>query len=230
MIAIIDSRAPKEAIEELKLIADKVLTFSSENITYESISGHPDIFIYQDSENVILAPNSPKILTDFLYKNEISFSTGNSKIGDKLNDSALYNCISTKKYFFHKKGFTDSKVLEINSKKKFINLPQAYSACSLIALNENYFLTSDKGILKTIKSAGLNCEYFSPEKILIPIHNHGFIGGTSGIFQNKIYFIGNIKKHSDYNIITDLTEKSELEIVSLYDGNLYDGGKIFFFK
>jgi len=39
MLAIIDARSPKKAIENLQKYADDILLFSSKNITYNSISG-----------------------------------------------------------------------------------------------------------------------------------------------------------------------------------------------
>jgi len=229
LIAIIDNRSPKIAIENLAKIVDDILLFKTKNITFESISSHPDIFLYQDNENIIIAPNSPTQLFDFLNKHKLNFKTGKKPVGSNLNNSVLYNCISTKDLFLHKKNYTDESIIKENSHKKFINLPQAYTACSLVHLGKNVFLTSDKGIEKELQKNNLKNFYFSPQQIKIIEHKNGFFGGTCGVQNNKIFFNGNILKHNDGKELVTFLNQQEIEIVCLHNDFLYDGGRIFFF-
>ena len=53
MYAIIDKRAPLEVKKNLEKYTDEIFEFSSDEITYNSISGHPDIFIFQDAKSPI---------------------------------------------------------------------------------------------------------------------------------------------------------------------------------
>ena len=230
MIAVIDARSPKEAIENLAKYCDNIFLFKSENITYESISGHPDIFIFQDENNTILAPNSPKELILFLENNSIDFSFGKTSIGGDLKASTPYNCIASSKYLFHKKGFTDKTILDLHKNKIFVDLPQAYTACSLIHLSNKHYITSDLGIQKSINQQGLICDYFSPEKISIVRHKYGFLGGTHGRIGDKLFFNGNIDLHKDAEVIRNVAKNNGFEIISLHDNYLYDGGKIFFWE
>ncbi len=55
MFAIIDSRSSKQAINNLKEYVDDVFAFQTGGITGNSISGHPDIFIYQDRNQLVVA-------------------------------------------------------------------------------------------------------------------------------------------------------------------------------
>ncbi|HBF89486.1 MAG TPA: hypothetical protein DDX39_12670 [Bacteroidales bacterium] len=229
MLAIIDYRSSKIAIEKLAKIADDILLFKTQNITYNSISCHPDIFVHQDSENLIIAPNSPKKLFDFLKKHNLKFQIGIKNIGSDLENSVLYNCIATNDLFLHKLNFTDESILNVNSHKKFINIPQAYTRCSLIHIGNNVFITSDKGIENELKKNDLSCFYFSPNEIKIIEHKNGFLGGTCGIFKHRIFFNGNIFKHENGLELASFLEKHKLEIVCLHDDFLYDGGGIFFF-
>ncbi len=228
MLAIIDHRSPPEAIENLKKITSDVLLFGSENITYNSISGHPDIFIFQDKNNIIIAPNSPDLLINFLEKHKINFRKGEKPVGNELDNSVQYNCVLTDKYFFHKKDKTDKIVLENNIDKKFINLPQAYTRCSMINLSDNIILHSDKGIKKALDKESIENFYFSPEEIKIKDHKNGFFGGTCGIFGKRIFFNGNIDKHKDGKELRIFLSTLKYEIISLHDDYLYDGGGIFF--
>ncbi len=230
MLAIIDARAPKESIENLKSHVDDVFQFESKGLTYNSISGHPDIFIYQDKSNIVVAPNAPFKLLNFLNDHKVSYTFGKKNVAENLIGSVLYNCISTEFCFFHKLGFADPSIVEINRKKEFVNLPQAYTRCSLTHLGNNKFITSDKGIQKKMLEKKLDCFYSPPEQISIIDHKHGFIGGANGVVNNKIFFNGNIDLHAEGLELRNYIENLGVEIISLSNNFLYDGGGIIFIE
>ena len=227
MWAIIDKRAPKEAIDNLKKHFE-VFEFESKDITYKEVSGHPDIFIYQDKDKLIIAPNSPKELIIFLHKVKADFSIGEKEVGFDLNNSTQYNCISSSNYLFHKKGFTDKSILDKSYNKKLIELPQAYTRCSLSMLNEISYITSDKGIKNALLKNELQILHVENKSILLPGFPYGFFGGTNGIFGNKFYLIGSLDFHPQGKEIQSFIENNGLEIIELYNGKLYDGGGLFF--
>lgn len=227
MWAIIDSRAPIEAIENLKKTFD-VLEFKSEGITYDEVSGHPDIFIFQDKNKFIIAPNSPNELIHFFKEHSVNFTFGKKEVGTELNNSTQYNCIVTANLLLHKKGFTDDVILSINQNKEIIELPQAYTRCSLTKLNDNNFITSDSGISKALNKEKLNNLLVNPKSIELPGYPYGFFGGTNGIHNNTLYLIGSIKYHKQGEVIRKFINDNNLKIIELHQGPLYDGGGIFF--
>lgn len=228
MLAVIDYRTNEQAVKNLREYTDDIYLFRTDRITYNSISGHPDIFIYQNKKDLIIAPNSPSSLFDFLNKHNIKFMVGEKTAGNTLKESTHYNCMATEKYFFHKKGFTEETILEANMNKKFINLPQAYTRCGLIHLLEDVFVTSDKGVEKELHKNNLKCFYFDPSEIKIFDHKHGFIGGTAGVIENKIFFNGNLDLHKDGEGLRNFINGLGIEIICLGNHKLYDGGGIFF--
>ncbi len=228
MFAIIDSRSSKKAISKLKEYVTDVCTFQTNGITGNSISGHPDIFLYQDKDQLVVAPNAPAEILEFLDSHNISYAKGRSEVGGEFYNSVQYNCLSTSDFFFHKSGYTDTVILEINKDKEFIHLPQAYTRCSLVHLCENNYVTSDRGIEKVLLQKGLSCFYFNPEEITIRDHNNGFIGGTIGIWGKKIFFNGNLELHADGHRLKDRLFNLNFDIVNLSNEFLYDGGCIFF--
>jgi len=228
MFAIVDARAPQKAIDTLKDYASDILLFNSKDITYNSISGHPDIFIYQDTNELIIAPNSPKILFDFFHSQNIRYKMGTTPIGTTSSDSVFYNCLSSGKYFFHKRNHSDDRIIQAVKNNIKIFLPQAYTRCSMIPIDANNYVTSDKGIEKVLINKGFNTFYFSPDKIQIQDHKNGFIGGTCGMYNDKIFFLGNILFHKDGEQLQKFLNNLNVEIVTLNDDYLYDGGSIIF--
>lgn len=230
MFAVIDARSSEKAKKNLRKYAEDILFFASSGITYNSISGHPDIFIFQEKNNLIIAPNSPEQLIIFLKKHKVNFQPGTGSIGENFEQSVKYNCITTDNFLLHKKDMTEILILEHSRNKKFINLPQAYTRCSMIHLRNDVFISSDSGIKKVLDRNNLENFYFSPEDIQIFDHKNGFFGGTCGISGNKIFFNGNIDKHKHGKELRTFLSDLNYEIICLHDDYLYDGGGIFFIE
>ena len=227
MYAIIDKRSSQELKENLKNYVDDIFEFSSENITSNSISGHPDIFVYQDVNRIIIAPNTPTGLINFLDERKIKYLRGTKPVGKSLDNSVLYNCVATDDYFFCKNGKPDVLIQKYRATQQIINLPQSYVRCSMFSIC-NKVVTSDLGIIKVLENSNIDYLYFNPSEITIKEHKNGFIGGTMGEMDNKIFFLGNILKHKDGEELYHYINKLGKEVVCLGSDYLYDGGGIFF--
>lgn len=229
MLIVIDKRIPEEAKKRLSNFGNLV-EFSTRNITYPAISGHPDIFLFQTSESLICAPNFPESYITLFRENGVNFRFGSQPIGSLFPETAFYNCLASDDYLFHKTGHSDKQILEQCEQLTFIDLPQAYTRCSLIALTPKVFITSDKGIEKALKTNQIEVHYFSPKEIILPEMPHGFIGGALGVHAGKLFVLGNPDFHSWGSEFKNLIKQEGLELISLYDGPFFDGGGIFFLE
>jgi len=227
MLIVIDKRIPDQAKKKLSAMG-RVVEFSTDHITYEAISGHPDIFMCKTPETLICAPNLPNIYQMLLEQHSIPFVFGQKDVGSQFPETSAYNCLVTKKQLFHKKTHSDSTLLKLNKHRVFIDLPQAYTRCSLIQLTEKSFITSDKGIEKALKKKAFDVHYFSPESIVLPTMPHGFIGGALGYYSGTLYAIGNPDFHDWGDRFKSLLSSLNIELITLYDGLFFDGGGIFF--
>ena len=227
MYVIIDKRTPLAVKKNLEKYTSDIFEFSSDEITYNAISGHPDIFMFQDANKLILAPNTPKKLINFLDKKAVNYTFGKNPVGESLDRSVLYNCLSTQKYFFCKKGKPDSSIQKWCSSKQLVNIPQSYARCSMFAI-ENKIITSDKGIVKVLEKSHLDFFYFDPSEITIKDHKNGFIGGSMGATDNKLFFLGNILKHKDGKALDQYLSALGKQVICLGNDYLYDGGGLFF--
>ena len=80
MYVIIDKRTPLAVKKNLEKYTSDIFEFSSDEITYNAISGHPDIFMFQDANKLILAPNTPKKLINFLDKKAVNYTFGKKPV------------------------------------------------------------------------------------------------------------------------------------------------------
>ncbi len=227
MLILVDKRAPGVARVNLGKFG-KVVKFSTEGLVYDAISGHPDIFITQFTGFNIIAPNLPDEFKIQLKKHNIHFIEGDRPVGNKYPETAGYNAVATSKDFIHNLEISDKNLLEAAATKTKVHVRQGYTRCNLISLGENKMITSDKGIHKILADIGMDVLFVRPEGILLPGFENGFFGGTCGISENRIFFLGSLKHHFDGRIIEAFIKETSLEIIELYDGPLFDGGGIFF--
>lgn len=226
---IIDHRLPHKAKQNLKKIGN-VVELKTVGLTYDAISGHPDIFFCQIDKSLIVAPNLPEYITNLLTSNGVSFQWGERGVGDKYPNTAHYNAVSTRNYIIHNFKITDPEILKQTASKKRINIKQGYGRCNLLALGENHFITSDLGIYSTLKKNGISSLYINPKKILLPGFSYGFFGGTCGVYLNTVYVIGKLNYLEQEKAVRDFIHSAGYEVVELYDGPLFDGGSILFLE
>lgn len=224
-IAIIDARSPKLAIQKLSENFN-VIPFSTQRITVDALSGHPDIFIFQDETNLIVAPNTPAEITKKIGLEK--FQYGKTIIGTTVKESTPYNCVATHTYFIHKLYFTDKKILESQTNKKIIAINQAFTRCTTFPITDTAFITSDKYTEKQLLAHNCSVLYINSNGIQLPPYKYGFIGGCLGKHKDTIYINGSLSKHKQGNEIKSFIESHHLTICELHDGELYDGGGIFF--
>ena len=136
---IADGRMPEEAKRNLKKLGD-VLFLNPTEITYKSISAHPDIFFFQTEDGLIYAPNAPKKIVKELKKRKIKLTEGKKEVGKKYPETVPYNAVGIGDTLIHNLKHTDSTILSLYENQIHVN--QGYTRCNLVALNENAFITS----------------------------------------------------------------------------------------
>ena len=136
---IADSRMPEEAKRNLKKLGD-VLFLNPTDITYKSISAHPDIFFFKTKDGLVYAPNAPKRIVKELKKRKIKLTEGKKEVGRKYPDTVPYNAVGIGDTLIHNLKHTDETILSLY--ENHIHVNQGYTRCNLVALKENVFITS----------------------------------------------------------------------------------------
>ncbi|MCF8235402.1 MAG: hypothetical protein K9G67_10205 [Bacteroidales bacterium] len=227
MIAIADQRIPDEAKTELGKFSNCVF-LKTENIVYESISGHPDIFFCKIMDRLIVAPNLPEYFKKALQKHHIDFIEGEMPVGARYPGTALYNAVFSDDLLIHNFRYTDSGITEFAADAELIHVNQGYARCNIAPLGNKKFITSDEGIHKTILRYGLDVLCVTPDEIILPGQKHGFIGGCCGVEENKLFVTGSLHHFSEGDKIRKFVSEAGFQIIELYDGPLFDGGGLLF--
>jgi len=227
MKIIVNKQIPVQAIEVLNEYGE-ILLFETNGITYPQVAGHPDLFFCGGNGQLVVAPNTPEKYTEKLKNSNVDFVLGKSLVGNRYPDSARFNAIITDKYLIHNLEITDPVIRETFDNLETVNIPQGYGRCSLLPLKDDCFITSDKGIERVLKEKGFEVLFISPSGIVLPGFEHGFFGGTAGVTDDEVFFIGSLKRFSEGEKVKKFLQRLGYKIIELYDGALIDGGSIIF--
>jgi len=226
MLIIADARLPLEALQKLRNLGN-LFGFSSKGIVYDSISGHPDVFLCQTPDAVVVAPNAPDALKAALHLNRIPAHEGSFAVGSRYPHSARYNAWVGENLLVHKLTNTDSAIMEICKDFDHLNVAQAYTRCNLLEAN-GLFISSDKGIEKALSGRGREVFYVDPHRIVLPGQKNGFIGGCMGYWQHQLFLAGSVTHFPEGPDLKKALDSRSVQLVELYDGPLIDGGGIMF--
>ncbi len=107
-----DNKIPETALKKLSAFAE-VIVFETSNITYESISGHPDIFLCKMNDKLVIAPNLPVEYKTKLQDYRINYVEGELPVGKRYPDTVSYNAVFTGDTLIHNFRYTDPKITSL---------------------------------------------------------------------------------------------------------------------
>lgn len=227
MLILCDSKMPSAAKAGLASYGE-VVEFATEGITYDAISGHPDIFFCKTPGGLVVAPNLPENYFTILDQNAITYTKGSLPVGKKYPLSARYNTLVTEKYIIQNTEIADPVIAQLNPAHKIIPVKQGYVQCNLLALPNDTFITSDRGIEKSLKQRNLEVLYVDPTCVNLNCFKNGFFGGACGLYGNALFICGSLKFFKNQLLIESFVKRARLAMVELYNGQPVDVGTILF--
>ncbi len=227
MLILIDKKMPAAAKQKLAAYGERV-EFSTEGITYEAISGHPDIFFCPTPAGLLVAPNLPEKYFAILKQNSIPYTIGQKPVGRSYPETAPYNSLVSEKYIIQNKEISDPGIKNMNPDSEIIHVRQGYVRCNLVSLPGNLFITSDRGIEKSLHHRQLETLYVDPSCVRLDGFEHGFFGGACGLLEDTLFICGSLNYVREKENIEAFCLRAGVRISELYDGQLFDAGSIVF--
>lgn len=230
MLALINAHAPSEALNTLSRYAE-VVPFEMPEFPILPLAGHTDLFIFSSQNHCVVAPNLPqhykKVLRDF----HISFVEGLTPVEENIATLGSYNVACGGTMAIANSLVADNCVTDLlRNNYTLISVRQPMCRCAAIILNNNFTITSDGGIAKTLREQKKNYLEVSPQQIVLPGYRCGCFGGCCGITDKQVFLVGSLKYHPQGDMIRSAIEASKKEVVELYDGPLFDVGSIILFE
>jgi len=229
MLILLDQKMPGPAKEKLAAYGELV-EFATHGITYEAISGHPDIFFCPTPAGLIVAPNLPEKYLLLLEHNGIQFTIGDLPVGPEYPASARYNALFVGNKLIHNSIITDPTINRLNPDCEILHLKQGYTRCNLVALNNHLFITCDRGIEKALKRLELKALFVNPARVSLAGFENGFFGGACGIYNRNLFVCGSLNFMKEKTAIEAIAIEAGLTVVELYNGEPLDVGTILFLE
>lgn len=224
---VIDKRMRNKEKEYLKKLGLNIIEIDYHPEVYDEISSHVDIFICKIRDEIFLSTN----ITEIQLPNLV---IGESKVLGKYPFDIKYNVANIGDYVIHNFKYTDKKILNYieNNKLKKVDVKQGYTKCNIVVTSQNSCITSDKSISKKLIENGIDSLYVNESNIKLldksgePTNMKGFIGGATGIIENKFILFGDSKYLDNRETILNHIQKHGLELVEFKDELIYDYGGI----
>ena len=204
---LIDYRASEEILNYLKKLNIEPIKSIKCNELHEPVAGHPDMVIFPiDFKTFVAAPNVYDYYRNVLGSLGIKVIKGGKTLSRNYPEDIAYNVARIGRYALHNTKYTD-QVLKYYLEEagiQFIHVNQGYTKCSIAPVSDNKALTSDFLIHEKLISYNIDCMYIDPKVVYLKGYNNGFIGGCTGLINEKIFL--STGKIFDENISVSLRE------------------------
>ena len=231
-ILIVDKKITNECEKALEKEGFYLIKLPPDPSLGEAIASHPDTVMFYSGGEIITTADYCDVATyvfsdlrEMVPSIRITFTS--DVRSHRYPDDCKMNALIIEKKIFCK---TDSISEAITNYAKvngfeMIHTNQGYPACSVLAFGASA-ITADPGLASVLSENGVKVTLIGQGSISLPPYEYGFIGGASGVVDNKVYFFGDIKKHPDCDAICDAITNEGFIPVSLSDEPLRDLGGI----
>lgn len=200
----------------------------------EWVDTHADLMLFQTDGKIFmyreLIDMLPPLISSLESRGYAVVSVDTPPSGKYPDDIAL-NWLRVGRYIFCKKSHVAREVSEYTEKMGYtvVNVNQGYARCNACPVSDSGIITADPSLLRAASNVGVDTLSVSAGNVELSCYEYGFIGGACGVFEDKVYFSGDIYSHPDGKKIVEFCRARGIEVFSLSDEPLRDVGSIFFF-
>lgn len=191
----ISSLIPKSTLSILETMGFVIFPLPPCKTLPSPTSTHADMILFYDGE-LILSEDYYTANTTLFDK--VVLTTEHSS--PSYPGDILFNCFVLNNTLFGKLENLSLKIKERYDKQ--IDLKQGYAKCSCIVLDDA-IITADENIFGAVSKTTADALKISAGHICLPGYDCGFIGGSSLVFDNTVFFFGDITSHPDHEKIKE---------------------------
>lgn len=234
-LAIVDGRMPEKMKRTLLCRGFYLIETAAYDALPTPTSAHPDMLMFFHGNTLISSADycekAPYIFEDISrHVPNLKLIFTDDKPSKSYPNDTVFNALVMGNRLFAKERSVSKEILKYAALcgLETVNVSQGYPACTVLAVNEDNAITADRGMKATLSRNGISVTLIENGDISLPPYEYGFIGGAAGVFGNDIYFMGEIRRHRDYEKISKALKNLGFNLVSLSDGELLDLGRIIF--
>ena len=234
MLAVIDSRAPIEAVRALRQLGHEICMLPALPALPKPVSGHPDMLLFFAPDHILCSPAYAAIarfeLSRIAAYCEKPIRVTEQDVCAVYPHDILLNALPIGDRLFCHREMTARELTALTCYRP-LHVRQGYSKCAAIPIGDDALITSDSSIARAARGDGVEVQEVSCGGILLPGYDTGLIGGAASFAPyggiNEILFCGDLNTHPDVAAIDLFCRAHGKETVSLCSGQLTDVGTIF---
>ena len=229
---LIDERMRDVEKQTLKNLGYELIEIKKSTNVYPEISSHVDIFACKVKDKIVVEKHIYDILKNKFKRKIIK---GDSTVQNVYPNDINYNVCIVGNKAIHNFKYTDSKIISELNKNNFelINVKPGYSKCSIVVIDENSIILSDKGLYNSLKNRGIDMlflDYIHNIKLLNEngeySQKNGFIGGAVSRIGDNIVVFGDLDKIDYDGKIKGFIKKRNLNIIDFKRLDVIDYGGV----
>ena len=211
-----------------------IIPLPADNRLAPQVSSHADMLLLA-IEDTVFCNNAycekNKSIFDLIADYGYKICKCDFEVSNKYpNDVSLNQAVIAKNIIGREQSCAKS-VLEYAATHGFTynSINQGYAKCSTLILNEKAVISADTSVIATVERLGISALKIRNGVIEITLdgYDYGFIGGASAVYEDKVYFFGNLSLHTDSDEITKFCQSNGMNPISLGKDKLCDiGGAI----
>lgn len=230
-LAVVGSRISDSALARLEGLGVKALVMPAHSFLYDAVATHPDMLLHHlGGDTIVYAPGTDDGILDTLRAYGFKLLCGEKTLSATYPNDIAYNVARVGKYYFHNLKHTDPLLKELLNQQGIepVHVEQGYSKCSILPVDEQSMITTDAGIAKAARRAGLDVLLAEcGSSIRLPGLNYGFIGGACGLISKSLCAVnGSLKKLDGCEAVISFLSKRGVRAIELSDDFVMDVGSI----
>ena len=209
LFAIVDERISEGCAKRLSEDGFEIIRLPRDERLGEAVASHTDMLLFRLGNTVVAS-------REYFEKNvavfdalkralpRFEFVLSDEGISHEYPHDAIFNALRIGERLFAKTDTVSREILTLAEREGIstVSVKQGYPACTALSVDGRLVITADEGLARIMESHGIRVlRIKDSESILLPPYKNGFIGGTAGVFGNKVYFMGNLRAHPSSDII-----------------------------
>ncbi len=235
--ALVDERISDKCERALLIRGFRTVRLPAYPALPKATASHPDTLLFFNENEIITSADyceyASYVFSDLRVMHpNIKITFTEDILGSEYPKDVPFNALALSDMLFAREDTLSPAVARHAAERgmKIVPTRQGYPACATLALSNTAVITADEGLKKTYEAHGIDVTLIRHGGISLPPYEYGFIGGASGVFGDKVYFLGDCTSHLDYKIIEEAIYSRGMTPVSLSDEPLADLGGIIFIK
>ena len=221
-LVITDERIPKECLSSLGALGFDILTLPPDRRLPSPVASHTDMLLFKCNKTFVASKDylriAPAVYGKLASLKGYTLVESDEAPRDAYPHDAIFNAAIIGDRLLAKTDTVARDVIRCAKDEglKVIHTRQGYPACTVLVLDKDHAITSDEGSARLLSEAGVSVLTIrNSSAVKLPPYDFGFIGGCAGVFDNKVYFVGNLDSHPDARAISSFIKDIGFDAVSL---------------